>query len=60
MLHAQTNLRNYLKENISRLLAIPYLHEWIASNLDYHESERLGYILRNMQALANFDNQSIK
>jgi predicted nucleotidyltransferase len=46
---ANKNLRKYLKNEFARLLANPYIDEWIGSNLEHNEQNRVRFILGNLQ-----------
>jgi predicted nucleotidyltransferase len=46
------SVRQYLKEEFTKLLDQKYLDEWIGANLEYSEQQRVGSIIGNMSDFA--------
>jgi predicted nucleotidyltransferase len=49
MTAANEELRDYLKHEFATLVANPYIDEWISSNLEHNEQNRVRFILNNLQ-----------
>jgi predicted nucleotidyltransferase len=46
--NADGHVRQYLKDEFTKLLGIKYIEEWISVHLDYADQKRTGFILGNM------------
>lgn len=53
MNEANPELKKYLQAEFNNLLANPYADEWISSNLEYSEQNRVRYILSNMNSFVS-------
>ncbi|MRG46806.1 hypothetical protein GFS24_16925 [Chitinophaga sp. SYP-B3965] len=48
---AEEELRHYFTKSFAGLLQNPYLEEWIMANLEYHERNRVEYIVRGLKGI---------